>query len=340
MRGLFQPRRRWPLERRHREQLEQLEQRRAASSNGSNGGMRQTGRPRGAPGTAAHGFCFTPRGTVELSFTDNVLLTATNRKADYITIPTAGFNLTGRTPHTNVTIDGSAFYDFYGATTRFNGVGYTGLADVKTDIIDKYVTLDARAATNEQNVNPLGASPASQRTFGQNQAQVLNYGATPDFHWRAGDFFTADTKYDISFVNYLPRAAASTCGDPRRQYGTAGSDRKSKQWPRLQHSHLDRRRIYYASGSAGNQFGVQPSRGRGIAAVRRRSQLSGGGDRGLRRYCRAHFAAKTRRRACDRSGLQIGRLSPRNLKISVSTAAGVMTSPITPATSAIAQAPH
>jgi len=92
-------------------------------------------------------------------------------------------------------------------------VGYTGLADIKTDIVDKYFTLDARAATNEQSISPLNATPAVQRTFGQNQAQVLSYGATPDFRWRAGDFFTADTKYDISFVNYF-RAAASTTAIP------------------------------------------------------------------------------------------------------------------------------
>lgn len=166
-----------------------------------------------ASSVGVHGFCFTPRGSVELSYTDNVLLTDTNRKADYITIPEAGFNLTGRTPHASVTIDGSIFYDFYGATTRFNGVGYTGLANVKADIIDRYLTLAARVATDQQNINPLGAAPALTRTFGQNQAQVLNYGATPDFRWRAGDFFIADTQYDISLVNYY-RAASSTTAIP------------------------------------------------------------------------------------------------------------------------------
>jgi uncharacterized protein (PEP-CTERM system associated) len=172
-----------------------------------------------APGPAEgggqidNGFRFVPRANLDLSVTDNVALTETNRKADFITSPTAGFNLSGGTPRTRITADASASYDFYGATTRFNGERITGLLNAKTDLFDRLLSLDARAATNQQNINPGGGSPAKQRSFGQNQAQVLTYGATPTVRWRFGDMFNAETSYDITAVNYY-RAAASTTAVP------------------------------------------------------------------------------------------------------------------------------
>ncbi len=159
-------------------------------------------------------FEFKPRGVVDFTYTNNVLVTNTDKKPDVIVSSAAGFTLTGDTARTTYSIDSDAHYDEYIATKRLSGLRVTGRATANTDIVDQLLSINARAATDQQRIDPFNGTPASTRSFGGNQSQILNYGATPKLNWRFGNFASVVTTYDVSLVNYLSTAGAPVGGAP------------------------------------------------------------------------------------------------------------------------------
>jgi len=156
---------------------------------------------------------FSARGAFDLAYTDNVLLTNTNRKGDVIASPSAGFTVRSQSTRTTITANGDVFYDKYKATPRLDGLRADAQLSAKANVIEQFFDIDARAATDLQQISSFAGAPASPRSFGGNQTQVANYGVTPAFKWRAGNLANFDTRYDISAVNYI-RTAGSTAAAP------------------------------------------------------------------------------------------------------------------------------
>jgi uncharacterized protein (PEP-CTERM system associated) len=159
-----------------------------------------------APAAAAPSFRFEPRGSVSFTYTDNVLLTELNRKPDAIVAPTAGFLLINKTSRTNISANADISYDLYQAATRLNAMRGSAIANGHVDLIDDYVTIDAHAGADSQRASAFAGEPASDRSFGPNQTQVISYGATPTFNMRMGNIANVVTSYDIDMLHYIRRS--------------------------------------------------------------------------------------------------------------------------------------
>ena len=181
------------------------------------------GRDDGATQGRPPGFHITPRGEVDLTYTDNVLVSNTNRQGDFIVSPGAGLLAEGSTAKSRYFVDGAFAYDFYKDTTSFDGARVHGLADFRTEMFDRLLDFDARASTGQQRISTFDRGPATERSFGGNQAQVTTYGATPTVRWSTGNFADVEASYDFQAVNYASAGASNTVvglGDFYQHTGT------------------------------------------------------------------------------------------------------------------------
>ncbi len=156
------------------------------------------------------GIHIVPRGEVDLTYTDNVLVSNTNRQSDFIVSPSAGLQAEGNTAKSRLFVDGAVAYDFYKDTTSFNGARVHGLADFRTEMFDRLLDFDARASTGQQRISAFDRGPATERSFGGNQAQVTTYGATPTVRWSNGNFADGEASYDFQGVSYGAAGASNT----------------------------------------------------------------------------------------------------------------------------------
>jgi uncharacterized protein (PEP-CTERM system associated) len=149
------------------------------------------------------GWQFSADGGLDLTYTDNVLLTHDNRKSDFIVTPRAMFAARDTTMRTALVANAELDYDYYTNTHRLNGLrptaGLTGLVDVFED----QLSVEGRLATDIQQISPEGALPATERSIGENQTQVVNYGVRPTWREHIGDTVQSEVFYDYSAVHFL-----------------------------------------------------------------------------------------------------------------------------------------
>jgi uncharacterized protein (PEP-CTERM system associated) len=158
---------------------------------------------------------FTATGGTELTFTDNVFLTNTNRQSDWIFSPRAAFDLRGTSSHAGLNASVDVAYDFYAQHSRLNGVRPHALIDGYVQPFGNSLTIDAHVATNLREVDQAGRAPSTVRSFGENQTQVLTYGISPRFEERLGNFAKISARYDFSAVDFFDSPAASTASSTR-----------------------------------------------------------------------------------------------------------------------------
>jgi uncharacterized protein (PEP-CTERM system associated) len=149
------------------------------------------------------GWSFYAAGVADLSFTDNVYLTDTNRLGDIIVSPRGNLTARRTTARTVLNADLDLAYDYYTNNTRLNGARPSALVDGFASIVENTLTVDARLATDVQKISNEERVPAFERNLDRNQTQVLNYGITPTLRGRFGGDVTAEASYDYSAVNFL-----------------------------------------------------------------------------------------------------------------------------------------
>jgi len=159
---------------------------------------------------ARRGWEYSVTGRTDLTFTDNAYLTTNGRQSDFIVTPVAAIGVHGTGSRTTIDANAEVAYDFYAHANDLNGIRVNILTDGVIRLDDAF-SLRARAATNLQPSSQLDVIPATDRTVGGNQVQVLAYGITPAFHGSVSDQITADASYDLSGVSYLraPNGAAN-----------------------------------------------------------------------------------------------------------------------------------
>ncbi|MGE4062943.1 MAG: TIGR03016 family PEP-CTERM system-associated outer membrane protein [Rhodospirillaceae bacterium] len=180
------------------------------------------------PSPARGGWSFAATGAVDLSFTDNVYLTETNRLSDFIVSPRGSFTARRSTGRTLLNANAEVAYDYYTKNTRLNGARPSALIDGFVEVIENTFTLDGRVATDVQQISSEDRVPAIQRNLDRNQTQILNYGITPTLRGRFGGGVSAEAQYDYSAVNFLDPPVDPTTGagfiqgsDTRRHTGRA-----------------------------------------------------------------------------------------------------------------------
>jgi hypothetical protein len=107
-----------------------------------------------APAVAEGNWTFTPRIAGQELYTDNVLLTPTNRRSDLVTTLSPGLSITGESPRLRGTFDYAPTVQLYAFTPDLNFVGQNLYANGTATIVPDLFFLDARGSLSAQPATP------------------------------------------------------------------------------------------------------------------------------------------------------------------------------------------
>jgi uncharacterized protein (PEP-CTERM system associated) len=143
---------------------------------------------------------------VTQTFTDNVDLSATDRRADSITRLSPGLRLVSRTGRVQGFVDYSlsalAYARSGSGTSLRNALAGNGTAE----LLERRAYLDAQATISEQSLNPLDVQAADPQVSRTNRTEVRTVGLTPRVQGRLG----AVAQWDASLGYRASRATSST----------------------------------------------------------------------------------------------------------------------------------
>jgi uncharacterized protein (PEP-CTERM system associated) len=156
------------------------------------------------------GWTFSAAGQTSLTYTDNVYLSESNETADFVLTPAIilGAQNTGARSILDATFQ--ADYDFYRKATDLNGLRINALVDGTTWSSDDSFFLRGRTASFLQPNSHLGLVPATSRTIGNNQVQVVTYGLAPTFQQPISAMMQAKASYELSGVTFIKPSNRST----------------------------------------------------------------------------------------------------------------------------------
>jgi uncharacterized protein (PEP-CTERM system associated) len=187
-----------------------------------------------APTLVRGGWTFAAIGRMDLTFTDNAYLTTANRQADFIFTPQA--ILTAQRTGARSIVDASVAvaYDLYAQESALNGARVKALTDGTMRFADDTLSLRGRVATDLHPSSYRGVIPATERTIGGNQTQVVSYGISPGLHRPVGDGMIADAQYEFSEVRFVRPPAGGTrvaAGDATFHKASAGLSNRNAAVP-------------------------------------------------------------------------------------------------------------
>jgi uncharacterized protein (PEP-CTERM system associated) len=148
-------------------------------------------------------FSVTPMAGLQETFTDNALLTSTNKQYDFITRPMLGADVNVHGPF-EAKITGHVYYDAYVNNGQLDGVSGDAQATGTYALIPNFLSIDANGLLTNTNVSTFGTS-AINRVGTANQAQLSTFDIGPRLTTTLDDF--AD-------LNVMGRFAEVSFGSP------------------------------------------------------------------------------------------------------------------------------
>jgi uncharacterized protein (PEP-CTERM system associated) len=136
-------------------------------------------------------FSVVPIVGLQETFTDNALVSPTNKEYDFITRPMVGgdFNLRGG-PAT-ATVSGHVFYDAYANHPDLSGVSGDASGTGSYSLIPSFLSIDADGVLTNGELSTFGA-PALDRVGPENRVQVATYDVGPHLTTTLDDFADVD----------------------------------------------------------------------------------------------------------------------------------------------------
>jgi uncharacterized protein (PEP-CTERM system associated) len=172
----------------------------------------------GPPFAAVAGdWTITPRVSGQEIFTDNVLLTPTNRRSDFITSIAPGIAITGESTRLQAKLDYSPTLALFALTPSQDFIGHNLYANGTASVVPDLFFLDGRGYMALQPTIPgltTGLVPSVPLAFGpgfsnaqqaipQNQlTQVSSFSASPYLAHRFDGFGSAQLRYTLSDTNF------------------------------------------------------------------------------------------------------------------------------------------
>lgn len=167
----------------------------------------------------AGNWIITPRVGGQELFTDNVLLTPTNRRSDFVTSISPGINITGESSRLQGTLDYSPSAYLYALTPSQDFIGQNLYANGTATVIRDFFFIDARGYASLQPSIPglatgafNAASPLSGISVGPGNpspgvskaqlTQTSSFSASPYLVHRFDGFGTGELRYTISNTNF------------------------------------------------------------------------------------------------------------------------------------------
>jgi uncharacterized protein (PEP-CTERM system associated) len=151
-----------------------------------------------APTSSTRTFTVSSGMSVQATLTDNLNLSATNRRSELIT--TVSPNLSVRSDAGRV--QGSLNYSLngliYARGSSANTIQHALSANVKSELVDNFAFVDANASVSQQNIFALGPLSPDSRLRSGNQTQVATLTVSPYVRGRLGGFATYDARLSYS----------------------------------------------------------------------------------------------------------------------------------------------
>jgi uncharacterized protein (PEP-CTERM system associated) len=156
------------------------------------------------------GFVFSPSGTLQGTFTDNVLLVPSHAQSDWLNTVTGTLDVTGKLERTQVALDYSVSGDFYTENSRLDGYRQNLLTIDRFEPVKGVFLIDLRAAVDQEQIAQTGPQAATLRSGLVNQTQVANASITPSYveHW--GNWAVSTLSYSLNEVMYFDGGNNST----------------------------------------------------------------------------------------------------------------------------------
>jgi uncharacterized protein (PEP-CTERM system associated) len=164
---------------------------------------------------------FTPQLGAQETYTDNVLLTPTNRRSDLISILAPSLSINGASARLQGSLTYSPTAYLYAATPRLNTVGQNLYANGTATLVPNNVFVDAHAYASLQPTFPglaNGGTPFAPTAIGANfggigsglstvvptsqLTQVTGFDASPYVVGHFGGFGTGELRYTVSNTNF------------------------------------------------------------------------------------------------------------------------------------------
>jgi uncharacterized protein (PEP-CTERM system associated) len=139
-----------------------------------------------------------PQLSVQEYFTDNVLLSPTDRRSDFVTLVAPRLNITGDGPRVHAVLDYSPVARIYALTPQQDAIDQQLYANGNATVIDNLLFADARAYMAQQStsglLNPAGLPnvPRSERT------EATSFSVSPYLSRRFDGYGTGQLRYTIS----------------------------------------------------------------------------------------------------------------------------------------------
>ena len=158
-------------------------------------------------------FTFVPTASIQGTFTDNVNLSATNTKSDWITTPSGGFTFGGKSERVQIAGDYSVSGDIYAENSQLNGYRQNLLTVDRFEPVKNVFAIDLRASVDEDQIAQTGVQAATQRTGLANQTQVANATITPSYTEKWGNWAISTLSYSLNEVAYFNAGNTATANN-------------------------------------------------------------------------------------------------------------------------------
>lgn len=159
----------------------------------------------------ANEWSFVPFAGVSEQYTDNAYSTSSDAHSDLITSLDVGFDITGETLRSELSLSYSINQDYYAHAHELDGYRQNLIGIGNIELLSDKLFVDSRITFTEETLSQAGASSATGRTLSSDRTQVLNGQISPYYIHRFGSFMTGIARYSYSQTIFSePEVGAST----------------------------------------------------------------------------------------------------------------------------------
>jgi uncharacterized protein (PEP-CTERM system associated) len=167
---------------------------------------------------------FTPRLSVEETYTDNVLLRENGAEGDFITTITPGLSLHGAGSRLRSDIDYNLRQLFYMDQTQLDGSNHQLQGDVEAVVIERWLYFHTRSRMSQQNIDNRGRIVRTVRGPEENRQDVLSYEMIPRIDHRFGSWANLLMEYSNQTVERSEGENSSTVGNTRGNFSSSDQE--------------------------------------------------------------------------------------------------------------------
>lgn len=153
-----------------------------------------------ATATAAGEWRVTPSLELAETYTDNVDLTATNRKADFVTRISPGVHVTGAGARLNLNVDYTANFLIFARAEKETDLRHNLNASLNSELVEDWLYIDSRASINQQFLERGGALSGNEANVTDNRQTVQIYSVAPTLQRALGSVATVTARYELSYI--------------------------------------------------------------------------------------------------------------------------------------------